>query len=186
MPRIRLPEPKELEQILSGVSKRSEMAERKLKKALGTALASMNNTDKANLLNALHLTQTDVDALLARAPTWADAERTRATAVIEKMRDLDASGLAIYPETQLKELRDPTASEMNTIAALFKAVATEMRKIGLGTERPFIMAVFGDPALQPGDNHNHAADAEDVFTQSAEALERLLTTPGAIQITAIP
>jgi hypothetical protein len=76
MPRIRLPEPKELEEILSGVSKRSEMAERKLKKAMDTAWTSMDITDKDGLLKALSLTRNQIETLLARPTKWSDADKS--------------------------------------------------------------------------------------------------------------
>lgn len=175
MSRIRLPAPEEIEEILSGVSKHSEKAESKLRKALGTALASMAEKEKEALVEALRPLSWQQIKALCYPEKWSRLDRGYAVAVIKTMRKLDASMLTIYPAINKPATRLPNNEEMNIIGELFENAASIMFDIGNGHHAKHVRMVFGS-------DQEVVERAKHTFTASAEALRRLLRKEGGVVI----
>lgn len=171
MPRIRLPDPKDIDEMIQGVSKRSEMAERKLKTAIGNALATMDPADKRTLTGDLRLTDLDIQNLLRR-DRLDDPARDRLKEIIAKMRELDESGLTVYPGA-VQSHRELSKTERTAMAALAADVSALMRDIASGHHDPYVKNVFGD---------GFEDEAKKVFKGAAKALDRLMKASGGLVV----
>jgi hypothetical protein len=168
MSHIRLPDPKDVDEMLAGVDKRSEMAEHKLKTAIKNALASMNDADKHQLLvhPDVNLGVAAVDGLLSR-PRVDARGLGQLKALIATMQAMDASGLRLYPKVD-EENRQLTSQEKKDIRALSGAVQQTMRAIARGVYDTFVQNVFGDA---------HKEEAKRIFEAAADALNALTPYP---------
>jgi hypothetical protein len=159
---IRLPDPKEIDSIIDGVGKRSEMSERKLKTAVNNALLSMSADQRAELLRRQAMSDANVQDLLKRATLDA-----RGIDVLKKligaMQALDTRGLTTYPALG-PDTRPLTGEEEKSVVALMAAVAAKMRDVAAGKHDSIVKGVFGD---------GHETDAKGVFSGAADALDRL-------------
>jgi hypothetical protein len=159
---IRLPAPQEIDSLLDGLGKRSEMAERKLKTAINNAWASMSAENRRRLLADLTLSEADLKALLGPPPVDARG-RAQLKKVVAGMQALDASGLTRYPPVG-PDTRALVGDEETNIRALADAVARTMREVSDGRHDGYVTNVFGA---------GHEDDAKKVFKGAAEALDRL-------------
>ena len=171
MPRIRLPDPRELDEMLQGVSKRSEMAERKLKTAIGNALATMSHADRLKLTGDLNLNDPDIQNLLRRE-RLDDPARDQLKDIISKMRELDESGLTVYPGA-VQGHRELSKTERATMAALVTDVSALMSDIANGHHDPYVKNVFGD---------GFEDEAKKVFRGAAKALDGLMKASGGLVV----
>jgi hypothetical protein len=162
MVHIRLPDSSEIDEMLKGVSNRSEMGERKLKKAIANAVLSIPTATKTQLLADLRMTDGDLQNLLQRQ-RLNDADRKQLKDVIDKLRVLDKQGLTIYT-TSGDDTRPLSPNEKKAMEVLVPAVAKMMNEIAGGMHDTYVENVFGAAS---------AKQAKTVFSKAAKALVRL-------------
>ena len=168
MSQIRLPDPKEVDAIITGDTERAVMGERKLKTAVNNALQSMAPENRTTLLRKLRLSNSDITNLLAKGTRLDDTARTRLKTLIAEIQNADARGLSRYPGA-VEDTRALTKDEGWRILHLATDVVKKMQDIANGLHKTYVENVFGQA---------HADDAEKIFGEAADALERL--RPGVI------
>ena len=164
MPQIRLPDPKEVDDIIAGNSERAKMGERKLKTAVDNALKSIAPTAKTEVLKKASLSDSDATALLKKSEQRLnDTDRTRLKKLIAEIQKADPSGLSRYPGA-VEDTRTLTSEEGWRIRDLAMKVVAKMREIASGLHDTYVENVFGKA---------EADDAKKIFHEAADALDAL-------------
>lgn len=118
-------------------------------------------------LTQLNLQAHELTALLKR-DSLTQTEMQSLVAVINKMKDLDNTGLTIYPGA-VKDVRPLTDTEYQNLQTIAADVSKLMRSIGAGHYDDYVNLVFDWDGTG-----GHGTHAKEVFSGAADALDRLL------------